>query len=49
MIKYLQETQDDDLTLEMNNMIMSDCQSDADFAAHADMKSHTDVVLNKGK
>ena len=46
---YLQETKDDDLTLHITNMTMSDWYVDADFAVHADMKSHKGSVLTMGK
>ena len=45
IIKYTQETRDENLTLKTNNMTMIDWYTDAAFAVHSDTKSHTGVVL----
>ena len=49
MIRYLQETRDGNLTLKINYITMAEWYTDADFVVHADMKSHTGVVLTMGK
>ena len=49
MIKYLQETQDNNLILKINNITMPDWYVDDGFAVHADMKIHIGVVLTMGK
>ena len=49
MIKYLQETRGDQLTLKINDLTTAYWYDDANFAVHADIKSHTRVVLNMGK
>ena len=49
MIKYVQEKQDDKLTLNISNMTMVDWYADATFAVHADMKIHMEGVLTTSK
>ena len=49
MIKYIQETRDDELTLYINDITMAYWYDDAAFLVHSDMKSHTRVVLTMGK
>ena len=49
MIKYLQETQDDKMTLKISDMTMAYWYDGADFVVHADMKICTGGVLTMGK
>ena len=49
MIEYLQETQDEKLTLKTNNMTMVDWYVDAAFAVYAGMKHHKGGVLTMVK
>ena len=41
MIKYLKETQDDEMTFKINNITMTYWYDYAYFVVHVDMKSHT--------
>ena len=44
MIKDLQETRDEKLTLNINNITMADWYSYAGFAVHVDTKSHRGCI-----
>ena len=49
MIKYIQETWDDNITLKINDITMEDWYVDDYFLVHANMKSHTGSVLTINK
>ena len=49
MIKYIQETRDENLTLKINYITMAELYTDAAFVVHTDMKSHMGGVLDIGK
>ena len=49
MIKYIQETRDENLTLKIKNITMAYWYADAAFVVHSDMKSHTGGVLTISK